>query len=188
MTSSALGRYAVALILAGVLLLSVLSVYLRSFNEIDAAKSDPSGIKTRIGDFVSADPIGTLPISLIFALNKWPSSRDCIESEMSRRLLWTALESTTELRVCLTRLIAEMNLSQDMDVFFLRNGFRPSPPRRRVSNERTLEYGYSCRQNSPCSRWAAQLGYLFIRPYSLSVRVASFDNILTDVSITELVE
>lgn len=88
MTGTVVRRCAITLILATVLLLSGLSVYLRSFNEVDAAESDHGGIKTRIGDFVSADPIGTLPISLIFALNKWPSSRDCIDSEMSRRLLW----------------------------------------------------------------------------------------------------
>lgn len=188
MVKNGLTRYALSLLLVAAFLLSALSAYLRSFNEVNFEEREQGEVKTRIGDFVSSDSIGTFPISLIAALNRWPSSRDCMEGETSELLLWNAFGSVTDLKVCLTRIIAAMNASADMDAFFLRNGFNASTRLRGISSKRSTAYVYSCGQNSVCSRWAESQVYFFIRPYSLNVRVTLSDDTLSNVSITELLE
>lgn len=188
MHGNGLTRFALAFILIAVLSLSAMSAYLRSFNEVSLNERERGGIKTRIGDYVSFDPIGTLPISLITALKRWPTSRDCIENETSHRLLWRAFRSSLDLKVCLTRLISGVHIQQDIDTIFQENGFKSSPPLQRSSGSDDFEYEYSCERSTACSKWAERQGYFFIRPYSLSVKVTFSNNTLLNVSIIELLE
>lgn len=188
MLGNGLTRFATAFTLVAVLSLSALSGYLRSFNEVSPDERQRGPIKTRIGDYVSFDPIGTFPISLITALKKWPTSRDCIENETSRRLRWQAFQSSSELKVCLTRLIAGMNRPENMNALFQANGFKSSASPQPPSGTEKSEHEFSCERGTICQQWAEQQGYFFLKPYSVSARVTLSGNRLMNVSITELLK
>jgi hypothetical protein len=182
-------RYAV-LISGAVLVIALgaLDAFLRSFDE--ASEEDRAhGIRTKIGTYASARPIGTFPLFLIWSLRQWPDRAACLSDPARQILRWADLGSRTSIEVCLSRVIANVGSDQEVAAILTANGFngvsiRPASPRTKWVGSTVS--GTCMATAQPCGVAVDEMFSFPGASYAFDARVSRFSHGMTDVRITQI--
>ncbi len=165
----------VSLIFFAIVVVAVggLDVFLRSHN--DAADEDRAlGVRTRIGDYRSFNPIGMLPLSLLLALNRWPDRATCLADQKTSILRWKDFGSTTEVEVCLSRVFVETTTDDEIVAILAANGFAgamTSTVRSPVNSAKTRVFA-DCRIRTPyCGLTRNNFWHFPFEIYAFSVEI-----------------
>lgn len=180
-----------ALLVSGAALVisfGALDAYLRSYDE--ATEEDRGqGIHTKIGTYTSAAPIGTFPLSLIWALNQWPDRAACLSDPARQILRWADLGSRTGIEICLNRVTTNVVSDQEVAAILTANGFngvsiRPASPRAKLV-ESTVS-GTCMATAQPCGIAVNKLLSFPVKSYAIAATLSHVSNGMTDVKIVQL--
>lgn len=143
--------FAIAAALA--LLAGVLDAFLRSRNN-PTEEDRALGIKTRIGTYTRFEPMGFLPLSLVFAAYQWPDRAACVSDPEKNVLRWADFGTVEDMEICLSRVLANMAEDDDVVATLVANGFAGSEAMQVVGNlsdKVKTRIGGICKENHyPC--------------------------------------
>lgn len=171
-----------------VIILSALDVFLRSYDEVSEGER-AQGIRTRIGTFSSARPIGTFPLSLIWALKQWPDSAACLAETAKQTLQWEALSSRVSIEVCLSRVLNNISSDDEIAATLTANGFTGvviSPASTGPTGTRSTVSATCLATARPCGVVVDELLSFPGSSYAIQVRISRFSNGMKDVRAIQL--
>jgi hypothetical protein len=164
-----------------------LDAFLRCYNEA-SEENRVQGIRTKIGTFTSSDPIGTLPLSLIWAIKQWPDSSACLADPFQRVLRWAELGSRTAIKVCLSRVFNNVG-SGKIAATLTANGFSGASVDAASLSSKGAKYTVSatCIATArPCGVVVNEFMSFPTEAYAYTVRVIPFPDGMTDVRVIPL--
>jgi hypothetical protein len=168
-----------------VLAIGALDAFLRSYDE--ASDEDRArGVRTKIGDYRSFRPIGTLPLPLILALKKWPDRAACLFDPDGNILRWEEMGSPTEIEVCLSRMFANAATDEEIVAILNDNGFwgaRVMPAIGRFNSSKTIVIGTCDRASRPCGYAMENFWSIPFEAYAFSINISRDGHTTLDINV-----
>jgi hypothetical protein len=150
------------------------------------------GIRTRIGDYTSFQPIGHFPIGLVYSLQKWPNRDSCLLDANQEPLRWKEFGSITEIEVCFSNVFGMTMDDIDIVAALQANGFdRASvqPSASRFNSAKTTISALCERAAAPCGLALENfLSFPFVKSYAYSVKIFRLEGITLGIHVVEQVK